>query len=144
MYFQKLNQMHYRKRIKDNNFGFAIICCQAGQYLYRSEGRHPPLQIMDPPDNYKTTYDSKTKIVVFCSLIVYSDKKNSYIIDFHFVYWLFYCHKYGCFLFTFLTKNIVSYIYIYYIGRFVKEIQSKLSQDASPQCTGCSKNRTIV
>ena len=30
------------------------------------------LQVMDPPDNYQTTYDSKSNIVVFYSLIRYS------------------------------------------------------------------------
>ena len=58
----------YRKRIKHNNFGFAVMLsgnCQAGPHLY--PGIHSPN--MEPPDNYQTTYDSrddsKTKIVVF-------------------------------------------------------------------------------
>ena len=39
--------------------------CQAGPYLYRIT------QNMNPPDNYQTTYDSKTKMVVFYSLIIF-------------------------------------------------------------------------
>ena len=36
------------KRIKDDIFGFAVICCQAGPYLYRSgyrQGPHPILHL---------------------------------------------------------------------------------------------------
>ena len=42
---------------------FPLICTlSGGPYLYRSGYR------MDTPDNYQTTYNSKTKIVVFYSL----------------------------------------------------------------------------
>ena len=47
--------------------------CQAGPYLYLVDTRRPASTTpnMDPPDNYQTTYDSKTKNVVFDSLIVF-------------------------------------------------------------------------
>ena len=40
-------------------------------HLYRTgywQGRHPYTPNMNPSDNYQTTFDSKTKIVVFYSL----------------------------------------------------------------------------
>ena len=53
------------QRIKDDNFGFAVMLsgnCQVRPYLEYYDTN------TGPPDNYQTTYDSKTKIVVFYSL----------------------------------------------------------------------------
>ena len=59
---------------KKDNVGFAVMLsgnCQAGQLLGVVDadlaGIHYDTN-MDPPDNYQTTYDSKTNIVVFYSL----------------------------------------------------------------------------
>ena len=60
--------------MKDDNFGFAVILSgngSGGPYLYRSGPARPASTNpnKDAPDHYQTTYYSKTKIVVFYSLI---------------------------------------------------------------------------
>ena len=68
---------NYIQRIKDDNFGFAVIMlsgnCEAdplfGVVDASLAGIHYGTN-MDLPDNYQTTYDSKTKIVIFYSDIL--------------------------------------------------------------------------
>ena len=63
-----------RKRIKDDNFGFADMGClvMVRRVHIWSSGcrpcRYPLRYKYGPPDHYQTTYVSKTKIVVFYSL----------------------------------------------------------------------------